>query len=248
VLVGGGTLLLFALPFLPQPARAAVAVVDAANCNGCRRCFADCPYAAITMVPHPSQRIGRMLAQVDPNLCAGCGICAGACPSSTPFRSAAQLVTGIDMPQLTVSALRRQLQQALAASSSARPLVVFGCDHGARCSNLGGADVSPFSLLCTGQLPPSFVEYALRDGAAGVLVAACSEGGCEFRLGERWTAERLAGQREPHLRASVERERLELVFAGPGDEAQLLAGLERLRRRVIPLEPDADLPARLHHA
>mgnify|MGYP003503698737 CR=1 FL=1 len=28
----------------------------------------------------------------------------------------------------------------------------------------------------------------------------------------------------------------------------LLAGLERLRRRVIALEPDADLPARLHHA
>jgi ferredoxin/coenzyme F420-reducing hydrogenase delta subunit len=247
-LVGGGTLLLFALPFLPQPARAAVAVVDAANCNGCRRCFADCPYAAITMVPHPNQRIGRTLAQVDPDLCAGCGICAGACPSSTPFRSAAQLVTGIDMPQLTVSDLRRRLQQALAASSSARPLVVFGCDHGARCSGLVDADVSPFSLLCTGQLPPSFVEYALRDGAAGVLVAACSEGGCEFRLGERWTAERLAGQREPHLRASVARERLELVFAGPGDEALLRAGLDRLRRRVIPLEPDADLPARLHHA
>jgi len=79
-LAGGGTLLLFALPFLRQPARAAVAVVDSANCNGCRRCFADCPYAAITMVPHPNQRIGRSLAQVDPDLCAGCGICAGACP------------------------------------------------------------------------------------------------------------------------------------------------------------------------
>lgn len=246
-LVGGGALLLFALPFLPQPARAAVAVVDAANCNGCKRCFADCPYAAITMVPHPNQRIGRTLAQVDPDLCAGCGICAGACPSSTPFRSAAQLVTGIDMPQLTVSELRRQLKQALAASPSTRPLVVFGCDHGARCSPLGGADVSPFSLLCTGQLPPSFVEYALRDGAAGVLVAACSEGGCEFRLGERWTAERLAGQREPHLRASVAPERLELVFAGPGDEALLMAGLDRLRRRVLPFDPDADVPARLHH-
>ena len=200
------------------------------------------------MVPHPNQRVGRTLAQVDADLCAGCGICAGACPSSTPFRSAAQLVTGIDMPQLTVSDLRRRLQQALAASRAARPLVVFGCDHGARCAGLGGGDVSPFSLLCTGQLPPSFVEYALRDGAAGVLVAACREGGCEFRLGERWTAERLAGQREPHLRSSVAPERLELVFAGPGDEALLRAGLERLRRRVQPLTPDADLATRLHHA
>jgi len=247
-LVGAGTLALFALPFLPQPARAPVAVVDAANCNGCRRCFADCPYAAITMVPHPNQRIGRLLAQVDPDLCAGCGICAGACPSSTPFRSAAQLVTGVDMPQLTVSWLRQQLQLQLATSRSARPLVVFGCNHGAKCADLGGADVSPFSLLCAGQLPPSFVEYALRDGAAGVLVAACREGGCEFRLGERWTAERLSDRREPHLRTSVGAERLEIVFAGPGDETLLQAGLERLRRRVQPLPPDANLPTRLHHA
>ncbi len=109
VLVGGGALLLFALPFLPSrvDAPAPAAVVDAANCNGCRRCFADCPYAAITMVPHPNQRIGRQLALVDADLCVSCGICAGACPSSTPFRSTAQLVTGIDMPQSPIDALQR---------------------------------------------------------------------------------------------------------------------------------------------
>ncbi len=246
--VGAGTALLLVLPFLPQPARAAVAVVDADNCNGCRRCFADCPYAAITMVPHPNQRIGRTLAQVDGDLCAGCGICAGACPSSTPFRSAAQLVTGIDMPQLTVDSLRQRLRQAVQASPAARPLVLFGCDHGARCDTLAAPDVTPFSLLCAGQLPPSFVEYALRDGAAGVLVAACREGGCEFRLGERWTAERLAGAREPHLRDGVALQRLELVFAGPGDEGRLATGLERLRQRVQTPAADIEPALRVHHA
>ena len=152
------------------------------------------------------------------------------------------------MPQLTVDELRHRLQAALAALRSARPLVLFGCDHGARCKGLGAGDVSAISLLCTAQLPPSFVEYALRDGAAGVLVAACREGGCEFRLGERWTAERLAGLREPHLRDGVAPARIEIVFAGPGDEALLVAGLERLRRRVQPLAPETDLPNRLHHA
>jgi ferredoxin/coenzyme F420-reducing hydrogenase delta subunit len=240
-LVGGGALALFGLPFLPQTAPAAVAVIDAANCNGCRRCFADCPYAAITMVPHPNQRTGRTLALVDADLCAGCGICAGACPSSTPFRSTAALVTGIDMPQLRIDALRQRLQHALAASRAARPLVVFGCDRGARCGGLSGSDVSAFSLLCAGQLPPSFVEYALRDGAAGVLVVACREGGCEFRLGDRWTAERLQGRRQPHLRAGVPAERLEQAFAGAGDEAALEQALQRLRRRVqaLPLNTDA---------
>jgi coenzyme F420-reducing hydrogenase delta subunit len=111
-----------------------------------------------------------------------------------------------------------------------------------------GGDASSCSLLCTGQLPPSFIEYALRDGAAGVLVAACRDGGCEFRLGERWTAERLDRQREPHLRAAVPRERVELVFAGPGDEDLLQAALQRLRDRVQALALAAPDPAeRLRH-
>ncbi len=235
-LVIGGALLLFALPFLPSRADvpAPAAVVDPANCNGCRRCFADCPYAAITMLPHPNQRVGRQLAVVDADLCVGCGICAGACPSSTPFRSTARLVTGIDMPQRPIDALRRQLRDSLAATRSARPIVVFGCDHGADLSRLAGDDVQIFSLLCGGQLPPSFVEYALRDGAAGVVVAACRDGGCEFRFGERWTAERLRGAREPHLRASVERERVELVVAGRGDEAELARAVAALRSLITP--------------
>jgi len=231
--------LLFGLPFLPQPARPAVAVVDEANCNGCQRCFADCPYAAIAMVPHPNQRIGRTLAVVDADLCTGCGICAGACPSATPFRRTSELVSGIDMPQRRIDELRRHLAQALDRCTAARPLVVFACDHGARAAARPDDDalddVVCLPLLCAGQLPPSFIEYAQRDGAAGVLVAACREGGCEFRLGELITAERLQGRREPHLRAQVERERVELVFAGRGDELALAAGLARLRARVVGL-------------
>jgi ferredoxin/coenzyme F420-reducing hydrogenase delta subunit len=246
-LVGVGATLLFALPFLPSridmPAPAAV--VDAANCNGCQRCFADCPYAAITMVPHPNQRIGRTLAVVDADLCVSCGICAGACPSSTPFRTAVQLVTGIDMPQLPVDGLRQRLRAALEATHAAQPIVIFGCDHAADVTRVRADSVCAFSLLCAGQLPPSFVEYALRDGAFGVVVAACREGGCEFRFGERWTAERMHGKREPHLRVSVDRGRVELVFAGRGDETLIAQAIVRLRS-VMPA--DGGLASDLHHA
>ncbi len=223
-----------------------MAVVDAANCNGCRRCFADCPYAAITMVPHPNQRIGRTLAQVDADLCAGCGICAGACPSSTPFRSAAQLVTGIDMPQLTVErAARAPAARRCSRLDAPRPLVRLRLrPWRARAARLAAPTSSPFSLLCTGQLPPSFVEYALRDGAAGVLVAACREGGCEFRLGERWTAERLRGAaRAASARLAWTRERIDLVFAGPGDEAELAQAVRSpalsMSQPASPAEPSA---------
>jgi coenzyme F420-reducing hydrogenase delta subunit/ferredoxin len=253
-LLVGGLALLFALPWLPQaaprlPLATAVAVVDPANCNGCRRCFADCPYAAITMVPHPRQRAGKEMALVDNELCAACGICAGACPSSTPFRSVTELVTGIDMPQLPVSRLRTQLRGAIENSGAVAPIVVFGCDRGAQVGALDGSDVRAISLLCTGQLPPSFVEYALRDGAAGVLVAACREGGCEFRFGTRWTAQRLDGTREPHLRAAVERERVAFEQADRGDEGALREALQRLRTRIATLPlAGTDLPRAARHA
>ncbi|MCO5122239.1 MAG: hydrogenase iron-sulfur subunit [Rhizobacter sp.] len=229
---------LFALPFIPQPAAAPVAEVDPANCSGCRRCFDDCPYTAITMIPHPNRRIGYQMAQVDADLCASCGICVGACPSSTPFRKSAKLVTGIDMPQSPINALRERMEAALERMPAGAPKwVVFGCDQGANVARLGAPDVAAFSLICTGMLPPSFIEYALRGGVDGVLVTGCSEGGCAFRLGQRWTRERLLGAREPHLRASVPRERVATVWADVGEEATVEAALAALRLRVSGATP-----------
>jgi coenzyme F420-reducing hydrogenase delta subunit/ferredoxin len=245
--VAASLLLLFALPFLPQPVRPAVAQVDPDNCNGCRRCFEDCPYAAVTMVPHPNGRAGKELARVNAHLCASCGICAGACPSSTPFRSAADLVTGIDMPQLTVGTLRRRMRAGLAALQAESKIVVFGCDRGARVERLAGADVLSLSLLCTGMLPPSFIDYALRDGAAGVLVSGCAEGACEFRLGQRLTAERLQGLREPYLRTSAAPERLAVAWAGAGDEGVLHAALDTLRQRLHAAASPASLQPAAQH-
>lgn len=229
----GVLFLLFLLPFLPKTRIVLIAKVDPDNCNGCRRCFDDCPYAAVTMIPHSNRRMARQMAQVDADLCAGCGICVGACPSSTPFRSVAELVTGIDLPTSPINNLRQQLQGALASLNTEHKLVVFGCDHGASVDALRGPSVAAFSLVCTGMLPPSFVEYALRDGAAGVLVTGCRSGGCEFRLGQKWTEERLSGLREPYLRVAVPRDRLQMVWADAGDDAALRSALITLRKRIV---------------
>lgn len=230
-LFGAVMLWLVALPFLPQPARPAVAKVDPDNCNGCRRCFDDCPYAAITMRAHPNGKAGRQLAVVDADLCASCGICVGSCPSSTPFRSGARLLTGIDMPQLPVDALRRRLEAGLAELEGARKIVVIGCDHCTPVDALAGADVVSLSLICSGMLPPSFIEYALRSGASGVLLTGCAEGACAFRLGTRWTEERLSGAREPHLRASVPRDKLDTAWVPAGDRQAVAEALDALRAR-----------------
>ena len=213
------TLLLLALPWCSRAARAprpAAAVVDLANCNGCGRCFADCPYAAVTMHPRTDGRQHRRAGRSSTPICArAAGSARAPCPSSTPFRSIAELVTGIDMPQAPIAALRAALERGTARGSSARvhrraspasSSSAAGDDGGVDLAPLSDARTATLSLLCAAQLPPSFVDYALRAGADGVLVTGCRDGDCTYRLGNRWVAERLAGTRAPRLRASVPQE------------------------------------------
>jgi len=186
LLAGGATAALVALPYLARRPAASAARVDPANCNGCGRCVADCPYEAVTL------KLGK--ASVFAERCAACGICAGACPSSTPFRSMAELASGIDLPDATVHDLRRRLQQALPADE-----ILFSCES----ARAGG-----IALRCLATLPPSFVEYALRHGARSVRAVGCAGGQCAWRIGLQLSAERFSGAREPHLRANVRATRL----------------------------------------
>jgi ferredoxin/coenzyme F420-reducing hydrogenase delta subunit len=231
-LAGGATLLLCALPLFVRAPRAPAAVVDPANCNGCGQCVADCPYVAITLVPHSTSGRYALQALVDPDRCASCGICAGACPSSTPFRSAAVLASGIELPQLTVDSLRVRLRAALAPGANQARYIVFGCDCGADVTPLASAQVAVFSLPCTGMLPPSFIAFALRRGAQGVVVSTCGEGDCAYRLGAEWIGQRLSGRREPRLRRSVPRDRVCLVAAGQKEQGRVGSALAALRSRL----------------
>jgi ferredoxin/coenzyme F420-reducing hydrogenase delta subunit len=230
----GVTLLLAAAPLLSRARPAPVALVSPPDCNGCGRCVADCPYSAVQLIPHTLKGTYKMQAQVDAALCASCGICAGACPSSTPFRSIGELVSGIDMPQLPIDALRRQLNAGLAHLSGPARTVVVGCDCAADVSTVAGAGVLALSLPCIGNLPPAFIEYALRrgrqgGGTDGVLITGCREGDCAYRFGNKWTEQRLAGEREPHLRAHVPRNRIQIAWANGGEEADLARSLAMFR-------------------
>jgi ferredoxin len=185
--VFGTTAMLLFLPYVPRKT-VVPAQVDAANCNGCGRCVADCPYQAVLLSGNK--------ALLSPERCAACGICAGACPSSTPFRSIQELVSGIEIPELTIHDVREKLKAALPF-----PEVVFCCER-----NLVPGAVA---LRCLGMLPPAFVEYALRKGATSVRAVGCED--CAFRLGMELCDARFAGTREPHLRANV-------AFERTGDE------------------------------
>ncbi len=238
LLAAAVTLFLMLMPWLPIQALQkrpgainAPAEVDLANCNGCSRCAADCPFGAVIMVPRTDSSNHHRQASVIPDLCASCGICVGSCPSSTPFRSIEELVSGIELPDTPVALLRRELQNKVTALSGPQKIVLFTCRQAADWSALANASTAVMPLECTAMLPPSFTEYAVRLGAEGVVIAGCRESDCEFRLGDRWLQERFSGQREPRLRAAAPRERIAVVWNG-SDQTRLHATLLSLRQRL----------------
>jgi ferredoxin/coenzyme F420-reducing hydrogenase delta subunit len=214
-LLGAFTVMLASLPWLPPFRRPKAAAVDLEHCNGCGRCVEDCPYEAVRLVPRTDERPVPQEALVNPSLCVSCGICVGSCPSSTPLRRTAELRTGIDLPDFPLRALREKTERAAAALVGPARVLVFACEHGAGAGLACGA----VRLPCVGMIPPSLIDYVLsRNLADGVVIAGCAERSGYHRLGVAWTEQRIAGARDPYLRARVPRERLTTIWASSTEQ------------------------------
>ncbi len=239
---GAGTLLLIliALPWLPPMRKPAPAAVNLDNCNGCVRCFNDCPYNAITMVRRTDGLPFERQAEVSPRLCVGCGICAGACPTATPFRRSTGLIPGIDLPDMTMSGLREELIAASSRLEGQARVIVFGCEYGARFDGKESAGTAFIPLRCIGQLPPSFIDFVLsRDLADGVVLTGCAENSCQARFGIAWTGDRLDGRRDPYLRRRVPRGRVKTVWAGRSGRRLLAHAVAELEAELSRNPPRA---------
>ena len=227
-----GFLVLAMLPWIPPAKSLPAAAVNLDNCNGCTRCFDDCPFGAITMAPRSDGRAYDVEPVVNVNQCTSCGICAGACPTSTPFRRAGPLQPGIELPHRSIANLRDEL---VARAETAR-IIVFACDVGGT-NELDQDGVSVIRLPCVGMLPPSFVDFALaRDRAEGVMIAGCAESDCHHRLGNEWTIERLARRRDPFLRRRVDERRLCLSWLPRGSSRRRQCTLDEFRATLLEID------------
>ncbi len=238
LLTTGLTLLIMLLPWLPYQRTPPAAVVDLNHCNGCGQCFDDCPFDAISLQKRTDGARWEHEVRVTPSLCAACGICMGACPSSNPMRRADEVLkTGIDLPGLPLHEVRAKTDVALASLRAGPRILVFGCEHGYDVTKLNAADTVGLPLYCSGMLPPTLIEYALKKGVDGVLVAGCRSADCFFRFGNQWMSKRIAGVRKPVLRARVDQQRLRVHGAAEIDGAGLRRELAAFRSFLATYQP-----------
>jgi len=165
-------------------------------------------------------------------------MCVGACPTATPFRRASAIVPGIELPDQPISELRERTIEASARFGDGPRVLVFTCNT-ANATKLSNHGAQVISMPCVAMLPPAFIDFALsRDLADGVMLAGCAESDCFYRLGDDWTRQRVAGERDPYLRKRVDRERLKLSWLPQGSTrrrkrelAEFTASLNKLPPR-----------------
>jgi len=230
----GGFALLAVLPWLPAEAKQPEARVSLANCNGCARCFDDCPFSALTMVPRTDGRPYELEPVVNPDNCTSCGICAGSCPTSTPFRRAKPIEPGIELPHWSISELRKRVMAPMTVVTDDPHIIVFACKQGnAELLDDENSGVRIVTLPCVGMLPPSFLDFALsRRFADGVMLAGCAQNDCFHRLGNEWTMRRMARERDPYLRQRVPLERVDMAWLPPDAHHRRAKVLQDFRTRL----------------
>jgi len=208
--------------------------VENIACTGCTRCWKDCPYEAIVMVPRHDGGRYKQVAVVNPAKCVGCGICVGACDS-------AGILLGDQPVSLLGDAVRARLRAVAARTGGAPPVLVYTCRLMGRLRERLGPDgtldelpgVTVMGLPCVGTLHPEMLLRSLEAGAGGVFVAGCVPEDCPFREGSRWLEERLTGRRLPSLKDAPEG-RLRVRWYSPVETARLVRDARAFQQELSP--------------
>jgi heterodisulfide reductase subunit A len=167
--------------------------VDASRCVGCDTCSTLCPFNAITLVDRPEWEArpdevkdDGKLAVIDPESCRACGICAANCPEVAIAHN------------LSDDALVGRI--ATMTQGVDQPVVGFYCKECAGAAiGLAGQrrDAYPeavrlIELPCLGRVSALHIVEAARLGAAGVFLAGCAEGRCQYRSGGTSAGEQMS--------------------------------------------------------
>lgn len=177
VIAGSGLVaLVYVLPKAVTKVDPGVITIDDRACTGCDLCVVDCPYEALRLIDRAD---ALPLAVVDPATCVGCGVCLGSCAFG------AIGLTGVMM------------DAADARSPEPGQAVVVACDR--HDPTALPTDALVRSVRCAGMINPIALADDYKAGAASIQIIGCAPGDCRFGIGNQRAADRLAGERAPHL-------------------------------------------------
>ena len=132
-----------------------------------------------------------------------------------------------------------------------RPRIVgFLCDFAVDASSLTGADgtmrdapnVKLIKVPCSGFVRPSWLEFALRNGAEGTFVCGCPLGDCFNRLGNNLIGDRVVQLRRRFERQKIHPDRIGAIYFGLHDQEEFVAAVKAFSDRVAAL-PGPVVPA-----
>ncbi len=171
--------------------------------------------------------------RMEDSLCTACGICTGSCVSSSPYRMGKEILkTGIEMPWYGANDLREKTKNGIAALTGDKKIIVYGCENGLEIHGLQDDRTATVQTPCSGMLPPSLLDYALKNGAEGVFVTGCREGDCFQRFGNTWTDARIAGEREPHLLKRTDKSKIVAFWGARSESDQLAESVKNYRDQI----------------
>jgi F420-non-reducing hydrogenase iron-sulfur subunit len=139
------------------------------------------------------------------------------------------------------------------SAMSRRPRIVgFLCDWAVSSEGLVREDgtmrdlpnVTLIKVPCSGFIRPSWLEFALRNGADGAFVCGCPLGDCFNRLGNNLIADRVVQMRRRLERQKIQPDRVGTIFFGLHEQAAFVAAVREFSDRVATLPAPPPAPAR----
>ncbi len=209
----------FSIPFWwkpPASVQPSQSVVDEDTCTGCTQCVRDCPYEAITMVPHDSGK--HLLAKVSSVHCVSCGICAASCD-----------VMAIGPEGRNASDQLQSIKHFLAevpSSSDAASVVLVACRHNEsapekmRAFTTQDESLSYFDLNCCATLHSDAVELLLTR-FKGIFLSGCAARNCMNRDGLDLLKGRLYEKRVPFVARNIDRSRFKIAPHSEFEQTEL---------------------------
>jgi F420-non-reducing hydrogenase iron-sulfur subunit len=131
-------------------------------------------------------------------------------------------------------------------------IVGFLCDYAVSAEGMVQSDgtmrdlpnVTLIQVPCSGFIRPSWLEFALRNGADGTFVCGCPLGDCFNRLGNNLMGDRIAQMRRRMERQRIHPDRVAMLYYGLHDRAEFVAAVRAFSDHVATLPGPVVPPAR----